>query len=174
MFNGLLPARRQFETFRIDSSRRLNHHSNFLHIIAHAGTGALAGKSRARSPNRNRRTGVRQGEGQMAAYELVKIERAPRIKRSERRVTLVHAKPVEKTGHSKHPASGDPLFELGMDYAVGRSVPVDLVSAHKWFNLAAMKGNQDAVRLRREIAEQLSESEIAEAQRAARNWLTTH
>ena len=47
------------------------------------------------------------------------------------------------------PAAGDMLFELGMMYSVGRDVPVDLVSAHKWFNLAAMKGNNEAIRLRR-------------------------
>ena len=69
------------------------------------------------------------------------------------------------------PAGGDMLFELGMMYSVGREAPVDLVSAHKWFNLAAMKGNVEAIRLRREIAEQMSEAEIATAQRAARNWL---
>jgi TPR repeat protein len=69
------------------------------------------------------------------------------------------------------PASGDMLFELGMMYSVGRDVPVDLVSAHKWFNLAAMKGNIDAIRLRREVADQMSDVEIAGAQRAARDWL---
>ena len=69
------------------------------------------------------------------------------------------------------PAAGDMLFELGMMYSVGRDVPVDLVSAHKWFNLAAMKGNSDAIRLRRELADQMSEGEIAAAQRAARAWL---
>ena len=69
------------------------------------------------------------------------------------------------------PASGDVLFELGMMYSVGRDVPVDLVSAHKWFNLAAMKGNIDAIRLRREIADQMSDVDIATAQRAARDWL---
>jgi uncharacterized protein len=69
------------------------------------------------------------------------------------------------------PAAGDMLFELGMMYSVGREVPVDLVSAHKWFNLAAVKGNAEAVRLRREIANQMSDAEIATAQRAARDWL---
>jgi uncharacterized protein len=72
------------------------------------------------------------------------------------------------------PAAGDMLFELGMMYSVGREVPVDLVSAHKWFNLAAVKGNAEAVRLRREIADQMSEIEIATAQRAARDWLHAH
>jgi len=69
------------------------------------------------------------------------------------------------------PAGGDSFFELGMMYSVGRSVPIDFVTAHKWFNLAAMRGNSDAIRLRREIADQMSESEIAQAQRAARAWL---
>jgi TPR repeat protein len=50
-------------------------------------------------------------------------------------------------------------------------VPADYVSAHKWFNLAAMRGNADAARLRREIAVEMSEAEIAVAQRAARHWL---
>jgi TPR repeat protein len=66
----------------------------------------------------------------------------------------------------------DTFFELGMMYSVGRSVPVDYVVAHKWFNLAAMRGNENAVRLRQEIAAQMIETEIAAAQRAARVWLT--
>jgi hypothetical protein len=68
-------------------------------------------------------------------------------------------------------AAGDMLFELGMMYSVGRDMPVDLIAAHKWFNLAAVKGNAEAVRLRREVANQMSEREIAAAQRAARDWL---
>jgi uncharacterized protein len=79
------------------------------------------------------------------------------------------------TAQAEGPSFGqsgpDRLFVLGMMYSAGRSVPVDLVSAHKWFNLAALRGNQEAVRLRREIAEQMSEDEIAQAQRAARTWL---
>src|SRR5580700_8570435 len=69
------------------------------------------------------------------------------------------------------PAGGDMLFELGMMYSVGRDAPIDLVAAHKWFNLAAMKGNIDAIRLRREVACQMSDVDIATAQRAARDWL---
>lgn len=72
------------------------------------------------------------------------------------------------------PLNGNTLFDLGMMYSVGRSVPVDYVTAHKWFNLSAMQGNTEAARLRREIAEQMSETEIAAAQRAARAWLKTH
>ena len=71
-------------------------------------------------------------------------------------------------------ASGDVLFQLGMMYSTGSSVPTDYVSAHKWFNLAAMRGNKEAIRLRREIADEMTAAEIAAAQRAARDWLTTH
>ena len=71
----------------------------------------------------------------------------------------------------KAPAGADTFFQLGMMYSVGRSAPIDFVTAHKWFNLAAMRGSAEAIRLRREIADQMSEAEIAQAQRAARAWL---
>ncbi len=66
----------------------------------------------------------------------------------------------------------DAFFDLGMMYSVGRGVPIDLVTAHKWFNLAALRGNGRAASLRREIADLMSEQEIAQAQRAARAWLS--
>ena len=62
-------------------------------------------------------------------------------------------------------ASGEVFFELGMMYASGRSVPADLVIAHKWFNLAAMRGNRDAARCRQEIAAEMSERESAQLDR---------
>ena len=70
--------------------------------------------------------------------------------------------------------SSEALLELGLMYATGRSVQANLVSAHKWFNLAAMRGNQEAVRYRREIAAEMSEADIALAQRAARDWILAH
>jgi len=71
-------------------------------------------------------------------------------------------------------ANGDVLFELGMLYASGREGAVDLIAAHKWFNLAALKGRADAIGMRREVAEQMSDVEIAVAQREARAWMTAH
>ena len=68
----------------------------------------------------------------------------------------------------------DVLFERGLYWASGRSGVVNLVAAHKWFNLAALKGRSDAIAARREVAEQMSEIEIAAAQREARAWITTH
>jgi TPR repeat protein len=77
-------------------------------------------------------------------------------------------------GFAEAPATADMLFELGMHYASGRSLPVDLVSAHKWFNLSALKGSAEAARLRREIAAEMTDAEIGQAQRAARDWLKAH
>jgi hypothetical protein len=68
----------------------------------------------------------------------------------------------------------DLLFERGLYWASGRSGVVNLVAAHKWFNLAALKGRTDAIPLRREVAELMSEVEIATAQREARAWMTEH
>ena len=71
-------------------------------------------------------------------------------------------------------ANGDVLFDLGMIYSTGRSGLIDLVAAHKWFNLAALKGRVDAIALRREVAGLMSDVEIAMAQREARAWMATH
>jgi len=71
-------------------------------------------------------------------------------------------------------ADADQLFRLGLMYSTGDSVPTDMVAAHKWFNIAAMRGNNEAARLRCEIAGEMSAAEIAAAQRDARIWLTRH
>ena len=68
----------------------------------------------------------------------------------------------------------DVLFERGLYWASGRSGVVNLVAAHKWFNLAALKGRADAISLRREVAELMSDIEIATAQREARAWISAH
>lgn len=68
----------------------------------------------------------------------------------------------------------DALFELGLMYCSGREVDCDLVQAHKWFNLAALRGNQDAKRYRLEISSEMSKLEIARAQKLAREWLAVH
>lgn len=66
------------------------------------------------------------------------------------------------------------LFQLGIASSTGQDGEPDLIAAHKWFNLAALQGNAMAVRYRQEIAEELSEFEIAAAQRAAREWIRSH
>lgn len=92
-----------------------------------------------------------QGDWTMAYIDAVNVEGAV---------------PVESA------ASADVLFDLGLMFSAGGKI--DLVAAHKWFNLAALKGRADALELRREVAAQMSDAEIASAQRAARAFLTTH
>jgi uncharacterized protein len=65
----------------------------------------------------------------------------------------------------------DALLELGLMYSTGRGVDLDLVEAHKWLNLAALRGNDAARRYRHEISREMSKREIGEAQRRARAWL---
>ena len=63
-------------------------------------------------------------------------------------------------------------YELGMVYSTGASgIVVDLIEAHKWFNLAAVAGNVAAQECRAEIAEDMTAREISVAQRAARDWM---
>lgn len=68
--------------------------------------------------------------------------------------------------------SGDDLFKLGLMYSTGQGgAPLDLVSAHMIFNLAAMKGSDEARIYRRELSQEMDRDDVAEAQRAARRWL---
>ena len=72
-------------------------------------------------------------------------------------------------------ARGDPnaLYSLGVAYSTGSNgVEVDLIEAHKWFNLAALNGSTRGQESRAEIADEMSAREIAEAQRQARAWLS--
>ena len=82
--------------------------------------------------------------------------------------------PLECEAPAQRDDAGNDFFELGLRCTTGSTAVVDLVSAHKWFNVAAMLGNQDAIRLRREIAAEMSKAEITMAQRAARDWITRH
>jgi len=66
----------------------------------------------------------------------------------------------------------DACYELGMVYSSGAAgIAVDLIEAHKWFNLAAVAGSEAGMVSRGEIAEDMTAREIATAQGAARAWL---
>ena len=71
-------------------------------------------------------------------------------------------------------AQGDisAYFDLGVAYSTGsHGAPCDLVEAHKWFNLAAVSGHEEAQTCRAEISDEMTAREIAEAQRRAREWI---
>lgn len=66
----------------------------------------------------------------------------------------------------------DALYDLGICFQTGTAgVDVDLIEAHKWFNLAAVAGLRAAQDARAEVAEEMTAREIANAQAAARAWL---
>ena len=68
----------------------------------------------------------------------------------------------------------DALFDLGLTYSTGLGgIEVDLVEAHKWFNLAALSGCTRGQECRAEISLEMTAREIAEAQRQARAWLAS-
>lgn len=65
----------------------------------------------------------------------------------------------------------DALYNLGLAYSTGQGVTQDYVAAHKWFNLAAMRGVNEAKGWRNQIAEEMNAGQIAQAQKLAREWL---
>jgi hypothetical protein len=69
-------------------------------------------------------------------------------------------------------STGDELFRLGLLYSTGQGgAPLDFVSAHMLFNLAAMRGSQEAKVYRKELSREMDPADVAEAQRQARQWL---
>ena len=67
----------------------------------------------------------------------------------------------------------DALYNLGVAFSTGSGGAVcDMIEAHKWLNIAASKGHEDAAQCRADIAEEMTAREIAEAQRQAREWLS--
>ncbi|WP_235525155.1 MULTISPECIES: hypothetical protein [unclassified Sphingomonas] len=78
-----------------------------------------------------------------------------------------------KGAHRLH--SGDEglrWLDLGIRYSSGTDdTRIDLVEAHKWFNLAAMSGLDTAQEWRSEIATDMTARQIAQAQKAARAFV---
>ncbi len=72
------------------------------------------------------------------------------------------------------PELPESFFEKGLAFSAGRSGRVDLIEAHKWFNIAAAQGDRMAARHREELASEMSREEIAAALKAAREYLSRH
>jgi TPR repeat protein len=62
---------------------------------------------------------------------------------------------------------------LGRMYERGYGLPQDYVLAHMWLNLSAANGNETSKRERDSVAKTLTASQIAEAQKLAREWKPT-
>jgi TPR repeat protein len=64
--------------------------------------------------------------------------------------------------------------DMGLMYATGRGCDIDVVQAHKWLNIAAIKGCDRAAELRADLAATMTKTDLALALRAAREWMTVH
>lgn len=74
-------------------------------------------------------------------------------------------------GLAAETATGEALYRVGLAYSEGVDCERDLIAAHKWFNLAVMKGSDDAKICRTEMADLLAKDDIKSALAAARAWL---
>ncbi len=81
---------------------------------------------------------------------------------------------IEDRLRAAESGKAEALYDLGLLYSIGHGVEQNNVEAHKWFNLAAMRGMLSAQIDRAEVADGMSNGEISEAQRKAREWMTTH
>ncbi|GGD05133.1 sel1 repeat family protein [Aquisalinus flavus] len=68
--------------------------------------------------------------------------------------------------------SADDMYRLGLEASTPGAADYDIVKAHKWFNLSAMKGNADARLYRKELLLEMTSDQVADAQRMAREWLS--
>ncbi|MFN3608666.1 MAG: hypothetical protein ACK4Y9_06345 [Hyphomonas sp.] len=79
-----------------------------------------------------------------------------------------HVEPASLLGAHSIP---DDLYRAGLAYATGTGTEINLVEAHKWFNLAAARGHEEAKIQRQEMAEMLSSAEVKIALQSARDWM---
>ena len=64
-------------------------------------------------------------------------------------------------------------YELGLIYRTGHGVAIDQVQSYVWLNLAAAAGIQQAVAAREEVMRSLNGKQLAQAQKASREWLAS-
>ncbi len=65
-------------------------------------------------------------------------------------------------------------IKLGLGHQLGDGVLKDYVLAHMYYNIAAVNGDGIATELRRGIEMIMSQSQIQEAERMAREWMRKH
>ena len=61
-------------------------------------------------------------------------------------------------------------FDLGLMYANGLGLPQDLIQAYRWISLSSTAGNAAASDLQKQLAQQMTPEQIAEAERLVREW----
>ena len=101
--------------------------------------------------------------------ELAKIENVKSIRSAE---VVAADLLVAKCLAAAAEGSSSAYFDLGVAFSTGsHGVACDMIEAHKWFNLAAAQGHEEAAWCRADISDEMTARENAEAQRRARQWL---
>lgn len=101
--------------------------------------------------------------------ELARIDNVRAIRSEE---TVAADLLVSKCLAAAAKGSSSAYFDLGVAFSTGsHGVACDLIEAHKWFNLAAAQGHEEAAFCRADLSDEMTAREIAEAQRRARQWL---
>ena len=100
------------------------------------------------------------------------VEMLARAARLGNRVEQAEMEKAQSEAQAEARGSADACLDLGMAYSCGTGgVAIDFIEAHKWFNIAASKGHEEASWCRADVADEMTAREIAEAQRRAREWL---
>jgi TPR repeat protein len=89
-------------------------------------------------------------------------------------VTQDYAKAAQWHHMAADQGDADAQHNLGFLYASGRGVEADFVQAHMWYNIAAAHGSGDAAENRDLLARNMTERQIAEAERRALEWIDQH
>ncbi len=64
-------------------------------------------------------------------------------------------------------------YELGLLYHIGQGVNIDNEKSYMWLNLSAAAGLENAILARDKVARSLSQVQLVQAQKAAREWLNS-
>ena len=84
-------------------------------------------------------------------------------------------RPAEAVDHWRAAADagdGRAMLALGRLYVQGLGVVQNYIEAHKWFNLAASRGEMEALSERDALAAQMTPQQVAAAQELAASWLS--
>lgn len=69
--------------------------------------------------------------------------------------------------------TSEDMYRMGLEACTPGSDDYDIVTAHKWFNLAAMQGNREAMTYRKELLLEMTRDQVEEALRSAREWMSS-
>jgi TPR repeat protein len=72
--------------------------------------------------------------------------------------------------HEARSGNVDAQYAMGMIFAEGRGVPLDLVKAFAWLTVAVLQGDRDAVTLRNIVGAQMSDEEFEAGKRCAADY----